>query len=70
MIVEQEPVRMTLVGIDGNAFSILGAFKKNAKRQGWPAKDIDAVIDEATSGDYDNLLRVIISHVEEPEDAW
>ncbi len=27
-------VKLTLVGLDGNAFSLMGAFQKAAKRQG------------------------------------
>jgi len=27
-------VKLTLVGIDGNAYSIMGAFQKAARRQG------------------------------------
>ena len=28
-------VTMNLVGLDGNAFALMGAFQKNARRQGW-----------------------------------
>ena len=58
---------MQLVGIDGNAFAIMGAFGSNARRQGWTQQEIKSVIDEATTGDYDHFLATIASHVEEPE---
>ena len=58
-------VRMQLVGIDGNAFSIMGAFSRNARKQGWTAQEIEKVLNECTSGDYDNLLRVIMRYTEE-----
>ena len=57
-------VRMNLVGLDGNAFALMGAFQKNARRQGWTQDQIDKVLDECTSGDYNHLLRVLIAHTE------
>lgn len=61
-------VEMALVGIDGNAFSILGAFSSNARRQGWSKQQIDEVIKQATSGDYNNLIATIASNVQEPDE--
>ena len=55
---------MNLVGIDGNAFMILGAFSTTAKRQGWTQEEVDKVLEEAQSGDYDHLLQTIIGHTE------
>ena len=57
-------VTMNLVGLDGNAFALMGAFQKNARRQGWPQEEIDKVLDECTSGDYNHLLRVLMAHTE------
>lgn len=62
-------VKMELVGLDGNAFSILGAFQKEARTQGWDSSSIKSVIDEAMSGNYDHLLRTIVSNVEECSDT-
>lgn len=58
-------VKLKLVGLDGNAFSVLGAFKRAAKAQGWDRDEITAVVNEACSGDYDHLLAVISKHCEE-----
>ena len=58
-------VKMTLQGLDGNAFVLMGAFSKNARRQGWSKEEIDAVITQCTSGDYDNLLQVLLSNIED-----
>lgn len=58
-------VKMQLVGLDGNAFSILGRFKTEAKRQGWDSDSIQSVLQNAMSGDYNNLLRVIVSVTED-----
>jgi len=59
-------VTMRLVGEDGNAFAILGTFRRAAKAAGWTREEIGAVMDEATGGDYDRLLATIAEHVEEP----
>lgn len=55
-------VLLNLVGLDGNAFVIMGAFSRQAKREGWSQDEIDAVLNEAKSGDYDHLLATIMSH--------
>lgn len=55
-------VKMTLAGIDGNAFAIMAAFSKNAKRQGWSLEEINKVLTEAKSGDYYHLIAVIDEH--------
>ena len=57
-------VCMNLVGLDGNAFALMGAFSKEAKRQGWKTEEIKAVIDECKSGDYDHLLFTLIQYTE------
>lgn len=57
-------VKLKLVGTDGNAYSLLGAFQKKARKEGWTSEEIKAVIDEATSGDYDHLLFVLSEHCE------
>jgi hypothetical protein len=63
-----KPVKMNLEGINGNAFHLLGAFAENARRQGWDERAIEAVREEAMSGDYDHLLRTLISHTDRPEE--
>lgn len=57
-------VKMTLVGIDGNAFNLMGQFSKKARRQGWNKQEINKVLTECTSGDYNNLLCTLMDHVE------
>lgn len=61
---------MQLVGLDGNAFSILGRFRSEARKQGWDADSISNVVDEATRGDYNHLLRTIVSVTEDTHDNW
>jgi len=57
-----ELVKLELVGTDGNAFSLMGAFSRAARRQGTPKEEIDLVIKDCMSGDYDNLLRVLMTN--------
>lgn len=64
----QKKVKLTLVGLDGNAFSILGAFQRAAKRQGWTREEISEVRKEAMSGDYDHLLCTIMDHCDDEEE--
>jgi hypothetical protein len=59
-------VKLQLVGLDGNAFSILGAFSGAARRQGWTKEEIDAVTKEAMSKDYTHLLSTIANHCKDP----
>lgn len=60
---------MRLVGEDGNAFAIMGRFRRAARDAGWSAEEISDVLEEAMSGDYDHLLAVMMEHVEEPGDG-
>lgn len=57
-------VKMELVGLDGNAFFLMGSFQKNARRQGWSSDEIKKVLDECTKGDYDHLLRTLMKNIE------
>ena len=57
-------VKMKLVGLDGNAFVLMAAFSRNAHRQGWTQEEIDKVLDECRSGDYNHLLATLIENTE------
>lgn len=61
-------VNLELVGLDGNAFSLMGAFQSQAKREKWTPDEIKAVLDECMSGDYDHLLATLMSHCEVKDD--
>jgi hypothetical protein len=60
-------VKMRLVGLDSNAFAIMGAFIREAKKQGWTHEESKAVIDEATSSDYTHLLATILQNIVDPD---
>ena len=63
-LVNGKTVKLELVGLDGNAFSLMGSFKKNAQNQGWTKEEIKLVLDESMSGDYDHLLQTLLTHTE------
>lgn len=57
-------VFVQLSGNDGNAFAILGAVQAAMRRAGIDRSEQEAFIAEATSGDYDALLRTCARWVE------
>ena len=57
-------VNLELVGKNGNAFMIMGIFQRQARKEGWKHSEIDAVLKEAKSGDYNHLLATISNHCE------
>jgi len=66
MIVDKR-VKLNMVGLDGNAFYVMGAFKRQAEKEKWTQEEIKKVLDEAMSSDYNHLLVTIMEHTE-PED--
>ena len=65
---ERGPAECALVGEDGNAFAILGRVDRALQRAGYSRAARDAFLAEATSGDYDHLLRTAMDWVEEPDE--
>ncbi len=61
----EKKINLTLVGLDGNAFSLMGAFRRQAKREGWTSEEIEGVLKEAMEGDYNHLLCTLSSHCNE-----
>lgn len=64
MEVKYPEVHVQLSGRDGNAFAILGAVQEAMRRAGISVEERNAFYNEATSGDYDNLLRTAMRWVE------
>jgi len=58
---------LNLVGLSTNAFGILAAFVRQAKKEGWERREIEAVTKKATRGNYEHLLRTIMAHCEEED---
>jgi sugar diacid utilization regulator len=63
----EKTVNLDLTTIDGNAFMLMGAFRKQARREGWNAEEIETVMTECQSSDYDHLLQTLIKHCREDE---
>jgi len=61
-------IQLRLEGLNGNAFALMGAFQKQARREGWSKEEIAAVLTECRAGDYDHLLATLIDHCEEPDE--
>jgi hypothetical protein len=55
-------ITVELSGIDGNAFSIMGAVSKALRRNGL-ASEVETFVAEATSGDYDNVIQTAMRWV-------
>lgn len=53
----------SLIGVDGNAYSLMGYTANAMKHCGFGADEIDAMISDATSSDYNHLICVCDSWV-------
>ena len=60
---EDEMSRFSLIGVDGNAFSVMGYTAKALKRSGH-SDLVNQMHKEATFGDYDNLLMVCQKYID------
>jgi len=60
-------VPTSLIGVDGNAFSLMAHFSKEARKDGWTKEEIDKVLKEAMKGDYDHLIATLALHTEDYE---
>lgn len=60
MNVPDKKVKLELVGLDGNCYALMAAFKVQARKEKWTPEEIEQVLDECRSGDYDNLLRTLM----------
>jgi len=65
----QKTVNLDLTTIDGNAFSLMGHFQKQARKEKWPKEEIDEVLKKCQSGDYDNLVATLVEHCEPLDDV-
>ena len=56
--------KYNLVGIDGNAYSIMGYVTDAMKEEGFSKPERDEYLRDTTSSDYNHLLCVSIDYVE------
>jgi hypothetical protein len=57
-------ITVQLTGTDGNAFAVLGKVRQALRQAGISTEEQQAFLQEATTGDYDALLRTIMRWVE------
>lgn len=53
-----------LIGQDGNAFAIMGACRRAARKAGWTDEQWKKVQNDMMSGDYNHLLNVAMDNFE------
>lgn len=63
----QKTIKGSLVGLNGNAYNLMGYFQKEARRQGWEKEEIDKVLNECKSSDYNHLVATLLEYIEEEE---
>jgi len=57
-------VKIDLAGPQGNAFVVLGMCQAAARQCCWTDEEVQEFMDKATSGDYENLLKVAREYFE------
>jgi hypothetical protein len=62
-MVKYPDIEVEISGIDGNAFSIMGTVQKALKRAGVSKEEQDQYFEEATSGDYHNVISTTMKWV-------
>lgn len=56
--------KYNLVGIDGNAYNVMGYVTQAMRREHFTQKDIDAYLDDAMSEDYSHLVAVSVEMID------
>jgi len=56
--------QVRLIGENGNAFAVLGACIRAARKAHWTEEEIKGFSDKAMAGDYDHLLGVVQEYFE------
>lgn len=60
----------SLVGVNGNAYAVMGYTAKAMRKEGFRADEIESMQKEAKSGDYDNLLQICIGYVDKCNERY
>ena len=61
-------MKYDLVGVDGNAFMVMGYTARALKNEGL-RNEVDKMYEEAKSGDYSNLLMVCMGYLDKANEA-
>lgn len=56
--------KYSLVGVDGNAYAVMGYTAKAMRREGFSQEEIKEMHEKAMSDDYNNLLMVCMEYVD------
>ena len=56
--------KYSLVGVDGNAYCVMGYTARAMKREGFSKEEVDEMYNKAESSDYNNLLRVCMDYID------
>ena len=59
--VKYPDITVKIIGVNGNAFCILGICTREMRRHKLSQSEIDSFMSEATSGNYDNLLCTVMN---------
>lgn len=60
--------KYSLVGVNGNAYAIMGYTARALKREG--LRDlVDEMYNKATQSDYDNLLQVCMEYIDKANEV-
>ena len=70
MFTEDYNPRYDLVGIDGNAFSVMGYVMNSMCKERFTRQEIDEYRKKATSSDYHNLLCVSVEYVDKCNERY
>lgn len=57
--------KYNLVGVDGNAYAVMGYVRRAMRETGFTKEEIEEYTEDATSDDYNHLLVVSMDMVEE-----
>ena len=57
--------KYNLVGVDGNAFAVMGYVRSAMRAEGFSREEIEAYTKDAMSSDYNHLLAVSCDMVDE-----
>lgn len=61
-------MKYDLVGVDGNAFMVMGYTARALKNEGLK-DDVPEMQSRAMSGDYNNLLKVCVEYIDKANEA-
>jgi hypothetical protein len=57
-------ITVKLTGTDGNALALIGKVKDKMRRSGVESENIKLFVEEALSGDYNNVLQTCMKWVD------